>query len=384
MTIIIVLFVLNLIFIDRCSLINLSTADLFRSKELLNSKSLIDTVASQNYEIIPLKADFPILYDSIQNEFYLANQQGLTKIDGQGNLLISDALLSEKYTSVFDFANFTPYVFAEKGVYDFSGNKLVYTLFSKVLNANNEISDADFKTLFENSYRDATLVIYGTDRNLDYEKECYPMYFKIKNEWILIFCQKGDTRFSHLLTSKDYNDVIGQIDFENNPAKFADKRLMVLKDVKNGIYSTKQFGKKIDDQYLDTYYSILLKERKLDYKSTNEIKLRSRKKEAYHFTGSFIDLPNWINPTFLNTAFFELNYNNEKLFFKEKAIKYSHESNCKNELFLYELPINFKKQTKVAFLHYALNLGGYENDSTGIFVPEIKNTGLYLIRPKKK
>ncbi|WP_264550606.1 hypothetical protein [Flavobacterium sp. N2038] len=377
----VVLVIFILLIIEKCSLNNLSTADFFRPKAYKNFKGLQDRVQSSDYEIVPVTGDFPILFDSIKNEFYIANKRGLTKIDANGNVMFSADLQNEKYTSVFDFANFSPYVFAEKGVYDFSGDQLEYCVFSKILNAENEINDLDFKSIFEKYYKEAELVIYDTGRNIDFKRDCVPMYFKVKNQWILLFSQKGDYRFTHQLTL-DVDDIIGQIDFENFPAKFSDKRLMVLKDHKNGVYSTKQIGNKIDDKYLDTYYTQILKERKFNYQTSNEFKLLSYKKEAYYYKGNYWDLPEWINPSFICTGYFQLTYNNEKLFFKEKAIKYFLEPKSRYDLYLYELPVHLRKNTKVAFIDYDLDIGGYRNDSTEIIEPIIKNTGLYIIRPK--
>jgi hypothetical protein len=374
---------LLLLFLDRCTTHNISTNDFFKPKWYKNFKSLIGKPQSKNYEILPLKGTFPILYDSINNDYYVSNYQGLTKYNYLGNIIISDDLAKEKYTSVFDFANFIPYVFAENGVYDFSGKKLVYTKFSQILNSQNEIKDADFKILFEKYYNDAEMVVYDTNRNFDYLAENYPMYFKIKNNWILLFSQKGDTRFTHSGSNEIENDTIGQIDFLNFPAKFADKRLIVLKDPKSGIYSTQQLGKKIDDDYLTRYSSQLLKEQKFDYQSSNSIQLLSRKKDEYYFTGSFFDFPDWVSPSFINTAYYQVTYNNESLFFKEKAVKYFKDFKCKNDLYLYELPKHLRTKSKVAFLDYAINIGGYTNDSTGIVEPIIKNGGLYILRQKK-
>ncbi|WP_289659847.1 hypothetical protein [Flavobacterium panacagri] len=337
---------------------------------------------SKNYEILPVTGSFPILFDSISNEYYLSNNQGLTKYNHLGNVIISDDLAKEKYTSVFDFVNFIPYVFAEKGVYDFSGKKLVYTEFSQILNSKNEIKDSDFKILFEKYYKDAEMAVYDTNRNFDYLAENYPMYFKIKNNWILLFSQKGDYRFTHSGSNDAENDTIGQIDFLNFPAKFAGKRLIVLKNQKNGIYSTKQIGEKIDDDYLKMYSTQLLKEQKFNYQSSNSIELLSRKKDEYYFTGSYFDLPEWFSPSFINTAYYQVTYNNENLFFKEKAIKYFKDSKCKNDLYLYELPKHLRTKSKVAFLDYAINIGGYRNDSTDIVEPIIKNGGLYILKPK--
>ena len=363
-----------MLFIEKCSLVNLSTSDIFRPKSYEKFKGLLDTIHSKSFEIVPIQGDFPILFDSIKNEFYLSNKNGITKIDASGNMVITAELLTEKQTSVFDFANFTPYVFSEKGVFDFSGDKLIYTPFSRIENFKNEINNADFKAVFEKYYDKAELVIYDTDRNIEIERACYPMYFKIKNEWILLFSQKGDYRFT--------NDTIGQRDFDKFPAKFNNKRLMVLKENENGIYSTKQVGEKVDEEYLKTYYGQILKERKFDYQTNNEIKIISHKKDSYYYTGGYFKFADWVCPSFLNTAYFQLTYNDENLFFKEKAVKYYSDTKCKKELYLYELPKKFRKKSKIAFLDYNLNLGSklYPN---GNIIPIIKNNGLYLIRPKK-
>lgn len=374
---------LLLVFLDRCTTYNITTNSFFKPNSYKNFKSLIEKPQSENYEIIPVKGTFPILFDRYKDEYYVSNDKGLTKYNYLGNIIISDDLANEKYTSVFDFANFVPYVFAENGVYDFSGNKLVYIKFSSTLNSQNEIKDNDFKILFEKYYKDAEMVVYDTNSNFDYLKDCYPMYFKIKNNWFLLFSQKGENRFTHLLNSNIESDTIGQIDFQNFPAKFANKRLMLLKDQKNGIYSAKQIGEKIDDDYLKMYYSQIVKETKFDYQSLNSIQLISREKDEYYFTGSFLDLPDWIAPSFINTAYYKVTYNNENLFFKEKAIKYFSDFKCKNDLYLYELPKDVKTKFKVAFLHYAVDIGGTTNDSTNIVEPIIKHAGLYIIKQKK-
>jgi hypothetical protein len=374
----VIITIFSLLILEKCSIANLSTADIFRPKAYENLKGLQDNVQSSSYEIVTVAGDFPILFDSIKNEFYLKNYKGLTKIDAQGNIMFSTDLSNEKYTSVSSFENFSPYVFTGNGVYDFSGNKLKYFTFSKILNAKNEINDSDFKSIFEKYYQDAELVIY--ERGIGDE---FSMCFKINNQWILLFSQKGDYRFTHQLSSEN-DDIIGQIDFEKFPAKFSNKRLMVLKDNKHSIYSTEQIGQKIDDEYLNTYYTQILKERKLNYQTTNEIKIVSLKKDSYYSSGGFLNLPDWFTPSFLNTAYFQVTYNNDKLFFKEKAVKYFSDAKCKNNMYLYELPKNLRKNTKVAFLDYDLNLGGYRNDSTGMTDPIIKNTGIYMIRLKGK
>lgn len=381
--IILIVCITVLFFVDRCTTVNLTTADIFRPESYDHFKNLTHKPQSKSYEIIPAKGSFPVLYDSVNNVFYIRNGQGLTKYDAVGNVIISNDLSKEKYTSTFDFANFVPYVFAQNGIYDFSGKTLFYSKFSQVLNAENELSDQDFKSIFETNYRNADLVIYDTNRNVDSEKDCQPMYFKIKNEWILMFSQKGDYRFSHQGSNDVKNDTIGQIDFLGFPSKFADKRLMVLKDSKNAIFSIRQMGKEdITDDYLNTYYTQILKERKTDYSTNDNVKLLSRRKDDYYFTGNPFGLPDWVSPSFMNTGFFRLNYRGENMYFTEKAVKMSSDSKVQNDFYIYELPQKYRAKSKLAFLHYSLDVGGYMNDSTQVVEPIIRNAGLYLIKPK--
>lgn len=379
MTIILIIaFILILLFIEKCSLINLSTADAFKPNQIKNSPSLVGTIQSESYEIVPLEGNYPILFDSVKNEFYFTNKKGLTKIDAQGNIILSADLNTEHYTSVSTFENYTPYVFAVNGVYDFSGNELVYTKYSKILNTENEMNNTLYKSTFEQYYDDAEIVVYEGDGYVDLEVSGYPMYFKINKEWIQLYAQKRNYKFSNI-PSSDMDHIIGQIDLKNFPAKFADKRLQVLKDNENGIYSTRIL---VDDQYLNTFYTEILKEQKFYYNSNNKIKMVSYKKDEYLLGGGYFYKPDWVFPSFINTAYFELTFNNEKLYFKEKAIKHFFEFNYIYDLYLFELPKN-KSNIKVAFLDYDLSIGGYTNNSTDEYEPRIKNTGLYLVRPKK-
>ncbi|GGX05116.1 hypothetical protein GCM10007384_03510 [Aquimarina muelleri] len=370
------------LFLDRCSIINITTADIFRPKAYKRFTSLKDSVASDKYVITPISSAFPILFDSIKSEFYLRNGKGLTKIDREGNVIITNSLHQEEYSSTANFANFIPYVFVKNGVYDFSGNEMRYHTFSEIINSNNEVKDEDFKTEFEKSYKEAELVVYETDQNIDLECQCYPMYFKINTQWKLIFSQKGEYRFTHLSNNLEAKDTIGQIDFEKFPAKFTNKKLIVLKDDKHKRYTIESPGMtRNTDEYFDTYYTQILKEKSFNYHSENTLKVLSYKKEKYYHTGGYWDFPDWVTPSFEVTAFFELTYNEEKLFFKENAIKYYSKSNIDKGIFLYELPEHERHKSKVAFFYYE---GGsnYYNPQTG--ETESGANGLYIIKPKSK
>ncbi|GGX33552.1 hypothetical protein [Aquimarina muelleri] len=378
--ILIIISLLFLVFFKKCTLINLN----FTTQTFKNPNKLTGKIQSKNYEIVPVEGNFPILFDSIKSEFYLKNYQGLTKIDAEGNILISEDLLTEDYTSVFNFENFIPYVFTKNGVYDFSGEKLIYTDFSIILNSyemSDEMSDDNFKSIFEAHYKNAELVIYESYHNFNYEKDVRPMYFKIDNEWVLLFSQILDDRFSDQIIT-DNREIIGRIDYENFSAKFGDKTLIVLKNSKTNTYSLpNHYRFKFDTEYLNDSYEIL-NEQKLNYQSNNEIKMVYHKKEGYLSQGRPWNIPDWFLPSFLMTGYFELNYENENLFFKETVVQHFSEINYQNNLYLYELPKKYRKKVKISFLDYNLNIGGTRNDSTGVVDPKIKSVGLYMIKPK--
>lgn len=379
----ILLFILlSLLFVDRCTTINLTTSTIFQPRSYKNFKSLSERPTSEHYEIVPVKAYFPILFDSIRSEFYVANNQGLTKYDSIGNILFSQEIEKEKFTSVHNFSNFTPFVFSQKGVYDFSGEQLKYSAFTNIQNADNSLTPSEFKVFIEKYYKEADFAIFDQDLEVEQAKYAFPMYFYIKGNWYLLFAPQDEFRFSHQNSNYSGKDIFGQIDLENFPAKLGNKKLLVLKDELARRYSSTQRGEVIDDGYLDKYTSQILAEKKFNYNTSDKIKLLSRTKKDYYSSGSILDLPHWVQPSFMNTGYFQLKYKNEKLYFKETVMKYFGESIIKDELFLYELPKTLRKKSRVAFLHYGLDLGGFDDSQTNIYHPIIKNGGLYIIKPK--
>lgn len=65
-------------------------------------------------------------------------------------------------------------------------------------------------------------------------------------------------------------------------------------------------------------------------------------------------------------------------------LEYSGSQTIQNDKFLYELPKNLRSKSKLSFLDYALDIGGYMDSNTGEMDPIIKNSGLYLMKPKRK
>ncbi|PKB44897.1 hypothetical protein AX016_3129 [Cellulophaga sp. RHA19] len=347
-------------------------------KKLENFKILtssLERVRSKNYEITPIKGTLPILYDSIKNQFYLKNEKGLTKLDNQGNVMFSDDLSNEKsYISTLDYNNFIPFVFTSKGVYDFSGKELIFMPFEEKFNIKSELSNSNFKSIFEENYNSADLVIYGNE--IEDETAQFRIYFRVDKKWILLLSQKGDyNQFRYPETFKKNANTTAQIDYSKFSSKFSNKKLIALKDNQRGLYSAKE-----RDRNLNNYSTVVLKESKLDYKTTNELKMVAIKNKSYY------GLPAWMNHTFFKLAYFELNYENEQLFFKGNTFKYNLVSNeiTNKDFYLFELPKNMRDNTKVAFLDIKKYTGVEVDPRTNYLEPQIENTGIFIIKPITK
>ena len=178
MILISVLILAILLFVDKCTPTNISTSDIFRKQALNRAPKFGASISFNSYKIEKIDADLPILYDSINNSFYLRNKNGLTKIDGNGNAIISKPLTTEKQTSTSDFINYLPYVFSLNGIYDYTGNLCQFRAFKNTINTKQDMDDSSFKTTFENLYKTAEMVVYDTDHLQD-PSGFYPYYFLI-------------------------------------------------------------------------------------------------------------------------------------------------------------------------------------------------------------
>lgn len=336
---------LTLLFLEKCTPTNLTSADIFRPLKLNNAPKFGKNLKFNDYTIEPVDTYLPILYDSINNMFYLANKNGLTKIDGNGNIIISDSLMSEKQTSTQDFINYIPYVFSLKGVYDYTGNTRIFQAYKTILNEDQKMENSVYKTTFDNLYKNAEMVVYDTDR-LRVPSGFYPYYFLVNGEWTLLYSQEGEHRFSFEIG--DMDNIYGKADLQDNPSKFNNKKLIVLKDNEKSAYSVPQNVK--DDKYFDTYFTEILQERKLDYKSDNNITRKSYKKLYYQNVGNPFGLPDFMRASFQVKTYYELNFDKHKTYFTSETYKLSGKVEDDIDFYLFEVPKKFRNKTKVGFI----------------------------------
>ncbi|WP_300675699.1 hypothetical protein [Soonwooa sp.] len=335
------------LFLEKCTPNNLTTADIFRSSKLNDAPKFGKNLSFNHYKIEPVETYLPILYDSINNMFYLTNKNGLTKIDGNGNIIISDSLVSEKKTSTQDFINYIPYIFSLKGVYDYTGNARVFHPYKAILNEDQKMANSVYKTTFDDLYKNAEMVVYDTDRLRD-PSGFYPFYFLVNSEWTLLYSQEGEHRLS--FENGEMDNIYGKADLQGNPSKFNNKKLIVLKDDQKSAYSVQQQVK--DDTYFDTYFTEILQERKLDYQSDNRITRKSYKKLSYENVGNPFDLPDFMRATFKVKTYYELHYNNQKTYFTSETYQFEWQIEDKDDFYLFEVPKKFRNKTKVGFILY--------------------------------
>jgi hypothetical protein len=364
-----IIFVTIIIFTKQCTPVNISIGKILKSRDYSKYKSLKDVPNSKNYEIIPIDADFPIFYDSIQNVFYLTKDysSGLCRIDGQGNIIYRDSLLGKEDNSLMDFENHSYFVFTKKGVYDYSQKNIKLEKMDTVINKDQNVNEGEWDEIFEDLYKHAKIVIYESDR-LGFEKcECSPIYFKMKDRWILLYTRGYESRLTSM--NMDLNSTYGKVNFTKFPAKFP--KLILLKDSYSNVYSSRNLE---DDKYFKTYFSITLDEEKLDYEEGTNINMDFYEKDDYYSLGNPFDLPRWMLSTYIGTAYYSVQLKNENVYIKEKEIKYK--GNVKNNFSCFEVPSKFKNRAKVNFLYYKKTV------SKGLFDTDIGS--LHLIRKKSK
>ncbi len=363
--ILLVLIVLTFLFLDRCTSVNISTSPLFKNPKYNSFKYLKDGVSSENYETIRLeKARYPILYDTIQNTFYVNCGNGICKIDGDGNIILRDSIFKDEANSLVDFANHSYYVFTKDAVYDYSQKEVRPEKMASIVNENNDMAPEEWESTFAKLYAEAQVVIYESDR-YTYEKcNCYPIYFKIGEKWTLMYTDKND--FRSTLTDIDMESYIGRADFKEYLPKY--NGLIALRDNSHKMYSDKM---NTSDEFLKTYYTVHMKEENFKYESEDKLKTLFFQKQNVYSEAAYTSIP----LAFGGIAYYELSLGKESLYFKENASKDSGlASSLNSNLYFFEIPAKFRNQTEVRFLDFRA--------PSNVFLSGSED--LYIIRRKKK
>jgi len=356
--ILIVIALLLLLLLDRCTVVNITTASVFKSHKYDSFNYLKDGVSSDDFELIRIKkAQYPILYDTLQNTFYINSKNGLYKINGKGEVVFKDSILVETKNSLTDFINHSYYVFTEDAVYDYSKDTIKAEKFTTSYNENGQMEAVEWGTIFKDLYKKATVVIYESDR-YTYEKcQCYPIYFKIENNWSVMYTGSFDSEFSQL--NFDFDNYIGQVDLKNFPPKF--NKLVVLRDNDRKMFSDKR---NTDDDFLNMYFTVHGDEQKLDYSTSDKLQKLFYSKENIYNEAAYTSIP----ISFGGIAYYELTIDNKPIFFKEHAIKDVGWGKFESNLYLFQVPKKFRSKTQVRFLDFRYQSNRYQSGSEDLYI----------------
>lgn len=339
--VVIVSVILLLVFLDRCTTINISTA--FLSSKYKAYPELRQGVSSKNFELRHIDSILycGITYDPVYHFFLIDNGYAIHKIDAKGNEVF------KLEQGGLNLLRFTHYAVDSTGIYDLSKDKVARETFKSRINVDQKLKKEAWEKIFAQYYKEAQTVVYG-----NYSSDGNPIYLKINEDWILIKTNTNDNRIVD-------EDQVSEVTFEGYPAKY--NPLYLLKDVKNLTYSNNQ---STTDEFLNTYYTVKLKEKELEYPADMALNLQAFQKEGVGFRAAYSGLPlSWAL-----TAYYEINRSGEKLNFKTYANQYIGLSKpVDTYLTLFTVPQKFRSQTAVSFLKYKLTTVD-ETQVTGYFI----------------
>jgi len=341
---------LLLVFIQKCTPINITSASLFKKKEYENYNYLKDGVNSENFKIERISENGYNLigYDEIGNYFIVYGDEKITKINNVGE----EQFKIDRLGNV-SYANFGSYVFTDSEIYDLTQEKIKVTPLNKIIDfSNKELNKEGFFKLMETYYNKASHVVYA------FNTKNYKVYLKIENEWLGIYISRFKSSGINFYPT-------GEI-VKKYPEKF--KKLLFLKNTVDNVYSTRSSGNEGFSSVPDSV--ILTDEMNLEYPKYKEIKTSFYQKDNTYGTIAYTSIP----VSFIGTSYLKLEINKEVFKFKEKGIKrIGVLSSPKHYLSYYVLPKRYTNKSKVSFLKlfYPTNIG-----ASG-------SKGLYIIRPKK-
>ncbi len=346
---------LLLVFIQKCTTINIMSNSLFKKKEYDSYPALKEGVYSEKSEILKISESSynSISYDEKGNYFILNSGNDIIKINNLGEIVFNI-----ERTDNISFSDLGSYIFTEEAVYDLTKKEVKQTILKKVIKASgNQLELAGFLNIIEDYYHKASIVIYANTET--YGAKNYKVYFKIDNDWFGIYISKKEADNNGI---KFYSK--GKI-LTKYPEKYT--KLILLKNPENNKYATWSSG---DEQFSGTPDFVdVSKENKLIYPKYEGIKSHFYQKQNTHGTIVYTNIP----VSFMGTIYLELKIKNEVFKFKEQGIKYVGSFlNPVHYVSYYVLPKIYTDKNSVSFLKVFYPSNAFDAD----------NKGLYVIKPK--
>ncbi len=346
---------LLLVFIQKCTTINITSASLFMKKEYESYNYLKEGINSENSQILKI-SDSPynsIAYDEIGNFFIIYGDERIRKINSFG-----EEEFSVNKSDSISYANLGSYVFTESEVYDLTQKKVKGEEIKQVIDfTKKKLSIDGFFKLMQTYYNKASVVIYANVETFGAKN--YKVYLKIENDWLGIYISQNK---SHGINFYPSGEIV-----KRYPEKL--KKLIFLKNPVNNRYSTRSSGNESFSSVPDRV--VLTMENKLEYPKYGAIKTSFYQKENTYGTIAYTSIP----MSFIGTSYLRLKIDKEVFKFKEKGIKsIGFISKAKHYLSYYVLSKAYTEKSEVSFLKLFYPTNSYESGSKG----------LYIIKPNNK
>ncbi len=330
----VILIFLLLLFLTQCTTINVFTTSKAKKSVYNKYPYLKDGAASENYIIKYISNPYKafITYDT-KNKYFFIAQPPYRKISKNGLVVVQI-----EDNGHLDNPLFTHYLFDKDGVYDFSKTEVKKELFNTIINADFSMRPKQWKSLFDDYYKKADVVVYGNDMDYKY----YPIYLKINTGWILIFSSSYDG------FNQSYSEGVS---LEGYPAKF--NKMVLLKDNHKQEFSN---GMVEENLNMDEY--------SLSYPSKFKLRRLYFHKQMVSEDFPYTSIPQ----EFSGIAYYRIKIDNDVLNFKESALKHCFSSSVKSYLFWYVLPEKYLQDSKVSFLEYKYPHNINETGSNGLYI----------------
>lgn len=337
------------VFIEKCTVINILSSSLFKNKEYDNYAYLHEGVGNDNSKIVRI-SESPyntIAYDEKGNHFIVYGDDKILKIDSRG---------VEKFSipreDGVSFANLGSFVFTDTEVYDLSQKTVEKTKIKKIIHATDtQLTLKGFLNLLGDYYEKASIVIYANEGTFNTKN--HKVYLKIADDWIGLYILKNA---SYAMDFHSSGEILKKF-----PKK--SKSLLLLKNPVNNIYSTRSSGSESFSSVPDDLE--LTKEKEIEYPGNEKIHISFYQKEKTLGTIVYTSIP----VSFKGTAYFDLNIGKNNYKFKEMGAKsVGFVSEVKHGISYYVLPKKDIKNSEVSFLKVFPASNMLETGSKGVYV----------------
>jgi len=336
-----ILVLLTLFILDRCTLTRISSPSFLEKEEFKTYPLLKDGVVSDSYEIkqITTNSYDDITYDTVNNYFLINRSSEIHKIDNIGALVSTVKLYSDSRYSPFQ-SQFILGNTIDSLVYDLSKSKIE----EKLTNIITTSSQNPLKN-WTYMYHKADVVLYR-DAFEDIE-DVNPIYLRIDNKWTLIMYSNDDYYFIKETFPEKYN------------------KLIFLRDYKNNRYSVS--GASPESRFSHSVKYAIDNTNDASEKGIKNIFFRKEYVDArfrpFGYSG-------FIPTSFGGTGYFHLEKGNELLKFKNEMFQRTLSHNKYMALYHFSIPERYRKKSEVTFLVYK----PYRANQIG--------EGLYIVKRK--